>query len=97
MVNLSGCDFIAPTWLLNLWDRGHAMAITPDGLRCQSREQKEWFGCRANKGVFGSGKYYFEATVTDEGLCRVGWSTQQVFLCCEIYVKFIILIKLSSD
>lgn len=55
------------------------MAITPDGLRCQSREQKEWFGCRANKGVFGSGKYYFEATVTDEGLCRVGWSTQQVF------------------
>lgn len=22
-----------------------------------------------------SGKYYYEATVTDEGLCRVGWST----------------------
>ena len=21
------------------------------------------------------GKYYFEATVTDEGLCRVGWAT----------------------
>ena len=21
------------------------------------------------------GKYYYEATVTDEGLCRVGWST----------------------
>lgn len=68
------------------------MAITPDGLRCQSREQKDWFGCRANKGVFGSGKYYFEATVTDEGLCRVGWSTQQVFS----RLKFIILV-LSSD
>lgn len=22
-----------------------------------------------------SGKYYYEAKVTDEGLCRVGWST----------------------
>ena len=23
-----------------------------------------------------TGKYYYEATVTDEGLCRVGWATQ---------------------
>lgn len=53
------------------------MAVTPDGLRCQSREQKEWHGCRANKGIAGSGKYFFEAIVTDEGLCRVGWSTSQ--------------------
>lgn len=53
------------------------MAVTLDGLRCQSREQKEWHGCRANKGVSGSGRYFFEATVTDEGLCRVGWSTSQ--------------------
>lgn len=96
MGNLSECDCLAPTWLLNLWDRGHAMAITPDGLRCQSREQKEWFGCRANKGVFGSGKYYFEATVTDEGLCRVGWSTQQVFSCYEKYVQFLILVLSST-
>ena len=22
------------------------------------------------------GKYYYEASVTDEGLCRVGWSTE---------------------
>lgn len=28
----------------------------------------------------GSGKYFFEAVVTDEGLCRVGWSTQQANL-----------------
>ena len=54
------------------------MAITPDGSRCQSREQREWHGCRANKGVHSSGKYYYEATVTDEGLCRVGWSTVMV-------------------
>lgn len=54
------------------------MAVTPDGLRCQSREMKEWHGCRANKGIQGAGKYYFESIVTDEGLCRVGWSTSQV-------------------
>lgn len=27
--------------------------------------------------MYGKGKYYYEATVTDEGLCRVGWSTNQ--------------------
>lgn len=67
-------------WGLSLFDRGQALAVTPDGLRCQSREQKEWHGCRANKGVSGSGKYFFEAAVTDEGLCRVGWSTSQAAL-----------------
>lgn len=69
---------IAIHWHLNVFDRGEALAITPDGLRCQSREGKEWHGCRANKGVRGTGKYFFEAIVTDEGLCRVGWSTNQV-------------------
>ncbi|XP_029673182.1 ATP-dependent RNA helicase Ddx1 isoform X2 [Formica exsecta] len=67
-------------WALSLFDRGRALAVTPDGLRCQSREQKEWHGCRANKGISGSGKYFFEAIVTDEGLCRVGWSTPQAAL-----------------
>lgn len=79
--NTTYLHFIAPDWLLNVWDRGSAMAITPDGLRCQSREQKEWHGCRANKGVHSNGKYYYEATVTDEGLCRVGWSTPLVRTC----------------
>jgi len=27
-----------------------------------------------------AGKYYYEATVTDEGLCRVGWSTLKATL-----------------
>nr|CAD7448799.1 unnamed protein product [Timema bartmani] len=70
----------SPHWTLSFFDRGSALAVTPDGLRCQSREQKEWHGCRATKGVQGKGKYYYEATVTDEGLCRVGWSTQQANL-----------------
>ena len=26
------------------------------------------------------GRYYYEATVTDEGLCRVGWSTLKATL-----------------
>lgn len=30
--------------------------------------------------VYESGKYYYEATVTDEGLCRVGWSTLKATL-----------------
>ncbi|XP_023289037.1 ATP-dependent RNA helicase Ddx1 isoform X2 [Orussus abietinus] len=67
-------------WGLSLFDRGKALAITPDGLRCQSREQREWHGCRANKGVHGNGKFFYEAIVTDEGLCRVGWSTSQASL-----------------
>nr|QOS47381.1 DEAD-box DDX1 [Locusta migratoria] len=70
----------SPHWTLSFFDRGPAMAVTPDGLRCQSREQKEWHGCRATKGVQGKGRYYYEATVTDEGLCRVGWSTVQASL-----------------
>lgn len=61
-----------------MFDRGSALAVTPDGLLCQSREPRDWHGCRANKGVQGSGKYYFETVVTDDGLCRVGWSTAQV-------------------
>lgn len=55
-------------------DRGSALAVAPDGLRVQSREQKEWHGARCTRGVT-KGKWGFEATVTDEGLCRVGWST----------------------
>lgn len=70
----------SPHWTLSLFDRGSALAVTPDGLRCQSREQREWHGCRATKGVHSGGKFYYEATVTDEGLCRVGWSTPQANL-----------------
>nr|AAC47309.1 DEAD-box protein [Drosophila melanogaster] len=74
--NWRSCDSVT----MSFFDRGNALAVTPDGLRCQSREFKEWHGCRATTGVRGKGKFYFEATVTDEGLCRVGWSTQQANL-----------------
>ena len=52
------------------------IAIDSDGLLCQSRDENQWHGCRATKGAIHKGKYYYEAKVTDEGLCRVGWSTQ---------------------
>lgn len=68
----------APLWLMSFFDRDPGMAVTPDGLRCQSRDPKAWQGVRCTKGVTGKGKYFFEATVSDEGLCRVGWSTPQV-------------------
>ncbi|KAK9873817.1 hypothetical protein WA026_002175 [Henosepilachna vigintioctopunctata] len=66
-------------WTLSMFDRGHALAVAPGGLRVQSREQKEWHGTRCTNGV-KSGKWGFEAIVTDEGLCRVGWSTLQANL-----------------
>ena len=57
---------------MSAYDRTAALAISPDGLLCQSRDENHWHGCRANKGVINRGKYYYEAVVTDEGLCRVG-------------------------
>ncbi|KAJ1528368.1 hypothetical protein ONE63_006786 [Megalurothrips usitatus] len=74
-----GLSALSSPWTLSFWDRDASMAVTPDGLRCQSRAAN-WQGCRATKGVQSSGKYYYEATVTDEGLCRVGWSTDQAVL-----------------
>ncbi|KRY09978.1 ATP-dependent RNA helicase DDX1 [Trichinella patagoniensis] len=65
----------AKSWILNVYDRGDAIAISPDGLLCQSRDEVKWHGTRATKGVTGKGKYYYEIQITDEGLCRVGFST----------------------
>ncbi len=62
--------------LVSLW----SWWIFCNRLRCQSREFKEWVGARGTKGIGGASKgaFYFESIVQDEGLCRVGWSTQQV-------------------
>ncbi|PIK47054.1 putative ATP-dependent RNA helicase DDX1 [Apostichopus japonicus] len=67
-------------WRMNIYDRGESMAIDKEGLLCQSREHHSWYGTRSNKGVSNRGKYYYEATVTDEGLCRVGWATAKAKL-----------------
>jgi len=44
---------ISDKWGMSFFDRGPALAVSPDGLKCQSREQKEWHGARAVKGVTG--------------------------------------------
>ncbi|XP_021364421.1 ATP-dependent RNA helicase DDX1-like [Mizuhopecten yessoensis] len=67
-------------WKMNMHDRGDAMAIGPEGLLCQARDQQKWHGTRSNKAITQQGRYYFEATVTDEGLCRVGWATDKATL-----------------
>lgn len=45
------------------------VAISPDGLKCQARSEQAWGGVRGTVGAFG-GRVYFEASVSDEGLCR---------------------------
>lgn len=64
-------------WTMSFLDRDCAMGITPNGLRCQSRQHKDLKGCRATTGVKGIGRFYYEVTVIAEGLCRIGWSTDQ--------------------
>lgn len=59
----------SPPWTISFYDRMNALAVSPDGKLCQSREFKEWHGCRATTGVKGPGKFYYETIITDEGLC----------------------------
>ncbi|XP_068698338.1 ATP-dependent RNA helicase DDX1-like [Montipora foliosa] len=66
---------IAPTtFKMNPFDRDQELAIDEKGYLCQSRSHFKWQGCRSTLGV-KQGRYYYEATVTDEGLCRIGWAT----------------------
>jgi ATP-dependent RNA helicase DDX1 len=63
-------------------DRDSAMAVAEDGFVCQARLKNAWAGARGTIGVNPEAKglprgLYFEATVTDEGLCRVGISTKR--------------------
>lgn len=72
-----------PEYTMSLYDRNIALAVAPDGLRCQCRQIKDWNGCRGTIGVKAGragGKFFYEAIVEDEGLCRLGWSTTQAAL-----------------
>ncbi|GLC38638.1 hypothetical protein PLESTB_000455000 [Pleodorina starrii] len=62
--------------VLSTEDRDLHVAVSADGCTAQSRSEKSWGGARATVGVFAScgGKVYYEVTVNDEGLSRVGWS-----------------------
>ena len=63
-----------PGAIMSSDDRDVGLAVSPDGLLCQSRAAVAWAGARCAAGV-KSGAHYWEATVRDEGLVRVGWST----------------------
>ena len=60
---------------LNPDDRDLRFAVSEDGLMGQSRGEQTWCGARGTVGVV-KGRHYYEALCTDEGLCRVGWSTK---------------------
>ncbi|KAK5979187.1 hypothetical protein GCK32_003563, partial [Trichostrongylus colubriformis] len=67
-------------WRLNLADRAMGLALSQDGLSCESRVPKAWYGSRCMGGVHTKGKYYYEAKITRDGLCRIGWSTLKATL-----------------
>ena len=77
-----------PAWLLSADDREHDFAVGESGLLCQSRDQRQWYGCRASHGLVpakNGGQHYYEATARDDGLFRFGWSTESAKLelgCC---------------
>ena len=81
--SLSSSNFTATTTTkepatINTADRDNSMAVSSDGLIAQSRSE-QWAGARSNKGIV-KGRYYYEVSIRDEGLCRVGWSTRQAKL-----------------
>lgn len=59
---------------LNRDDCDAQFRTSEDGVQCQARHPHNWAGARANYGVELGGKYYYEATMMDDGLSRVGWS-----------------------
>ncbi|EFP11767.1 hypothetical protein CRE_26736 [Caenorhabditis remanei] len=61
--------------LLNREDRDASLQIDKSGLNCDARVGKEWHGARGKAGIHGGGAYYYEVTITRDGLCRVGWAT----------------------
>ncbi|VDL76287.1 unnamed protein product [Nippostrongylus brasiliensis] len=67
-------------WRLNLGDRAMGLSLSQDGLSCESRVPKAWYGSRCMGGVHTRGKYYYEAIITRDGLCRIGWSTLKASL-----------------
>jgi len=56
-------------------DRDALLAVSEDGLKAQARHERFWAGGR---GTFGAltGRHYYEVSVSDEGLVRVGWATK---------------------
>lgn len=107
-------------WRLNIFDRDNNVNVGNDGATCQSTHPKFWSGCRTTMGVAGKGtlgffricydsfalgKYYYEAYVASDGLCRVGWSTpdaalnlgKQAVTHAERFPSYFLRLVLQSD
>ncbi|KAF6772353.1 hypothetical protein AHF37_08499 [Paragonimus kellicotti] len=68
-------------WRLNPYDASAGLDVAPDGSMVQAQLAQGWQGCRANQGIRGPGRFYFEITPLEQiGLCRVGWSTEDANL-----------------
>lgn len=67
-------------WRISPADRTHGLGINMNGLDVAAEPGSGWQGCRANKGVKSPGTYYYEATVLEDGMVRVGWSTNGALL-----------------
>lgn len=64
-------------WRLNPYDATAGVEVRPDGMAVQAHWGSGWQGCRANRGVRGEGRFYYEARVVESnGLSRIGWTTE---------------------
>ncbi|VDK73504.1 unnamed protein product [Dibothriocephalus latus] len=66
-------------WRINQFDVTSTtdLQVSEDGRMIQTKSTTGWHGFRANKGVFGSGKYYYEVEqVENSGMARFGWALQ---------------------
>ena len=70
----AGAAAAVPPCELSADDRDALLAVA-GGMLAQARHERAWAGGRGTTGV-SAGKVYYEATVRDEGLCRVGWSSR---------------------
>ena len=52
-----------------------ALIVTSeDGLQCKAAGLPQWAGARANYGAPDGGRYYYEVSIVEGDLIRVGWS-----------------------
>ena len=57
-------------------DRDYGFEVS--GTAVRNPDTYRWQGGRSEKGVV-SGKHYYEATITDNGLCRIGFATADAY------------------
>ncbi|GJQ10368.1 hypothetical protein GpartN1_g2159.t1 [Galdieria partita] len=64
----------------SLWFKcDYNLQIDRDQTELENKLPNRWQGARASRGASG-GRWYFEVTVLSDGLCRVGWATEEASL-----------------